>query len=136
MTPIAEIGAAGAPKDVSAVISIEASGLSAYVPPHSDYKDVSQGWVEAEYRCVKMRSDHVMVGFWTGEPGHVSFDAWPYTEVCSILSGRVAVRDRFGGEKQFGPGSGFVVPKGWAGDWVTLETSSKIFIAIDTPSVD
>jgi uncharacterized cupin superfamily protein len=119
------------PRDVSAIIDIRPDDGIAYVPPLSDYKNPSSNWTEVEYRFFESRSDHVTVGYWTGEPGSISYDAWPYMEVCSILSGRVAVKDPFGAQRQFGPGSVFIVPKGWAGEWITLESATKIFIAID-----
>ena len=64
------------------------------------------------------------------EPGEVTLDPWPYTEVCSILSGKVAVRDTDGKMAEFKAGDALMVPVGFVGDWITLEKSTKIFIAI------
>ena len=71
-----------------------------------------------------------MGGYWTGEPGSVEIDPWVYTEICSIISGRVAIADRNGRRLEFGPGEAFLIPKGFAGKWITLEPAKKIFLAI------
>lgn len=117
---------------VEAIVRIEPADLPPYVPPLADYKNPSAGWSEAEYRCfVTEPQGRATVGYWTGGPGEVSFDAWPYTEVCTILSGQVGLRDTFGRVAHFGAGQGFVVPRGWRGTWLTLQPSTKIFIAIE-----
>lgn len=120
-----------ASSDIGRIVKLGSEGASAHVPPLSDYLDVSANWSEAEYRCYEAAGAKVTVGYWTGEAGRIALDPWPYTEVCSIVSGRVALRDRQGRELVFGAGDGFVVPKGWAGIWITLEPSSKFFVMID-----
>lgn len=115
---------------IEAIIRIEPGELQAHTPPLTDYKRASENWSEAEYRCFSAAAVGALVGFWTGEPGEVSFDAWPYTEVCSILSGRVALRDGLRRTVTFGAGEGFIVPQGWCGTWLTLEPASKIFVAL------
>lgn len=100
------------------------------IPPLTDYAQRSPGWTEVEYPFVDRGSERVAVGFWTGEPGSVALDPWAYTEVCSILSGRVAVVDQTGRRKDFGPGEAFVVPKGFVGTWITVEAATKLFVAI------
>jgi uncharacterized protein len=102
-----------------------------FVPPLSDYDTASAGWSETETRCLELDTSHAVVGHWSGEPGKVTFDRWPYTEVCSILTGRVALEDLSGERVDFGPGDAFIVPKGWAGAWLTLENSTKVFLALE-----
>ncbi|WP_342643871.1 cupin domain-containing protein [Rhodoligotrophos ferricapiens] len=116
--------------DIGTIVKLGSAGISAYVPPLSDYQNVSETWQEAEYRCYETEGRKVTIGYWTGEPGQISLDPWPYTEVCSIVTGRVALRDQRGKEIVFGAGEGFLVPKGWAGAWITLEPSSKFFVMI------
>ncbi|GII31771.1 cupin domain-containing protein [Planotetraspora mira] len=116
--------------DISAITVLGATGRAPYVPPLSDYASASPSWAEAEFGCFDTATDSVRVGYWTGEPGTVRLDPWPYTEICSILTGRVAVADTAGGRIDFGPGDGFVVPKGFVGDWLTLEPATKYFIAV------
>lgn len=115
---------------IDAIIKIEAGSLCPYVPPLTDYTNPSANWSEAEYRCLEAGSEGVTVGYWQGEPGEVSFEAWPYTEVCSILSGRVGLRDGLQRIVTFGAGEGFIVPQGWRGSWLTLQPATKIFMAI------
>jgi uncharacterized cupin superfamily protein len=116
--------------DITSVVLIKPDDFAKYVPPLSDYRSASTPWVESEFRCLDLTTDRVTVGYWTGEPGSVQLDPWVYTEVCSIISGRVAVDDLQGGRLEFGPGEGFIIPKGFVGEWVTLEPSAKIFLAI------
>jgi uncharacterized cupin superfamily protein len=117
--------------DVSLIIAIEPGMRLPYVPPLTDYKASSPSWAEAEYHCLDLASSRVRVGYWAGNTGTVTLDPWVYTEVCSILSGRVAVVDPAGGRREFKAGDGFIVPKGFVGEWVTIEPSTKIYLAID-----
>jgi len=116
--------------DISAIRTISAGGGRTHVPPLSDYDAFSAGWSEVEHRHFEAASPNVVVGFWSGEPGAITLNAWPYTEICSILSGRVALRDRHGGRVEFGAGATFLVPQGFAGDWITIEPATKLFVAI------
>lgn len=115
---------------IEAVVTIGPDMARAFVPPLSDYQNLSEGWEETEYRHFTSPSGPVTVGYWTGEPGSVSFEAWPYVEVCSILSGRVAVEDEYGGRLEYGSGDVFMIPEGWTGTWLTLEPAQKLFVAI------
>lgn len=89
----------------------------------------SEVWVEAEYRATLPATD-ALVGAWEGEPGWVSFDSWPYHEVCVVLSGRVAIEDESGARADFEAGEAFVVPAGFRGTWHTIESTRKIFVGI------
>jgi uncharacterized cupin superfamily protein len=118
------------PLTVKDIAVMNGAGLDKHIPSPTDYAVSSPAWTEAEYPYVDRASGRVVAGFWTGEPGFVEIDSWAYTEVCSILSGKVAVVDQEGGRVEFGAGEAFMVPKGFAGTWVTIEASTKIFIAI------
>ena len=97
-------------------------------PALSDYDDASEGWTESEHRA-EIPGDHV-VGFWTGEPGWVRIDDWPYTEVCVILSGSVEIEDHQGQVRPYGQGESFVIPRGFRGIWRTVEPCEKVFVGI------
>jgi len=60
-----------------------------------------------------------------------SFGAWRvrYTEVelCHLIKGRVRLMSDAGKEWNFGPGSTFVINKGFSGIWETLEDCEKIY---------
>lgn len=101
---------------------------TAVVPALSDYDGASAGWTETEFRA-SLPGESV-VGFWTGEPGWVRIDIWPYTEVCVIRSGAVEIEDAAGARRQFGPGDSFVIPQGFQGVWHTLERCEKVFVGI------
>jgi uncharacterized cupin superfamily protein len=116
--------------DISAIKALTADEARRYVPPLSDYSAMSAGWEEVEYRHFVGSSSKVVVGLWEGAPGEVTLNPWPYTEVCSILSGRVAIRDQQGEEITFGAGAAFIVPSGFVGQWITMEPTSKLFVAI------
>lgn len=113
---------------IDAVTTVDRSGVRV-VPDASGYDSVSDGWVEAEYRAVELADDS-LGGLWEGEPGRVSFESWPYTEFCVMISGRVAVIDAAGGRREFGAGEAFVVPRGFRGTWETVEPSVKYFVAM------
>jgi uncharacterized cupin superfamily protein len=116
--------------DITSIITIDSAGRQPYVPPLSEYTVLSDQWLEQEFHCLDIRASRVVVGFWTGEPGRIRLDPWPYTEVCSIHSGRVAVVDLAGNTREFGARQSFIVPVGFRGEWVTIESSSKSYVAI------
>ncbi len=119
-------------RGLDAIIDIKADDAKAFVPPLSDYVNPSKGWAETEFRCFERDAPaKTFVGYWQGEPGEVSFDAWPYDEICSILEGEVGVRDEEGRVRRFSTGSGFVIPRGWKGTWITFTHARKIFVAVD-----
>ncbi|WP_053383985.1 cupin domain-containing protein [Leucobacter celer] len=104
---------------------------TATAPALSDYQAHSKGWAETEFPVATEAG--VTAGRWTGEPGWVEFDSWPYREFCVILEGRVAVESRDGTERfEYGPGEAFTIPQGFNGRWVTLEPTRKVFIGIET----
>ena len=117
--------------DISAIRNISTEGARRHVPPLTDYNSYSTDWNEVEYRHFEAASPHVVVvGFWSGAPGEITLSSWPYTEICSILSGRVAIRDQNGDRIEFAAGAAFLVPKGFVGDWITIEPATKLFVAI------
>lgn len=109
--------------------SISPELLRASQPPLDSYETVSDGWSEREYR-IDLGHSAVEGGYWTGEAGSVSFDSWPYSELCVILRGRVAVEDRTGARVEYGAGESFLIPQGFSGIWHTLEATEKIFVGV------
>jgi uncharacterized protein len=65
-------------------------------------------------------------GIWASDVGAMSV-AYTEEELCYILEGRVRLTDVNGAAKEFGPGSAFVIPAGFAGVWDTLEPVKKIY---------
>jgi uncharacterized cupin superfamily protein len=120
----------GSPSGIDRVRSVEPANGERFVPPLSDYHLLSAEWAEEEFRVFGGAAVSYTGGYWRGEPGAVRFDSWPYDEICVILKGRVAVQDTAGRRKEFGPGEAFHIPQGFQGDWITLEPSEKVFIAV------
>ena len=98
------------------------------IPGIGDYDEASPAWTESEHRATTPGES--IVGYWTGEPGWVRMDVWPYTEVCIIKSGAVEIEDSEGARRRFGAGDSFVIPQGFAGVWHTLEPTEKVFVGI------
>lgn len=98
------------------------------VPRLDDYDDASDGWTESEHRAA-LSAEHV-IGAWTGKPGWVRIDDWPYNEVCVIKSGAVEVEDATGAKRRFEAGDSFMIPQHFAGVWHTLEPCEKVFVGI------
>lgn len=116
---------------IEAIVEIGELGREAFVPPLSDYLNPSQNWHKAEYRCFEtIAPAKTFVGYWKGDPGEVSFDSWPYDEICSIIEGEVGVRDTDGRVRRFSAGAGFIVPRGWRGTCITFTPARKIFVAV------
>lgn len=99
------------------------------VPDPGSYDARSDDWEEAEYLAVELADDS-LAGLWEGTAGSVFFRSWPYTEFCVMLAGRVALTDKHGARREFGPGDAFVVPKGFTGTWTTLSPARKYFAAM------
>ncbi|MEE4210270.1 MAG: cupin domain-containing protein [Parvularcula sp.] len=70
------------------------------------------------------------VGIWHSDPGVVRFPSYPFDEVCMVVEGSVILRDADGGEERFGSGDVFIVPKGWAGDWIMQEPLRKFYVEL------
>ncbi|HHM9105426.1 transcriptional regulator [Pseudomonas aeruginosa] len=106
-------------------------GVGKLVRPEWPEDTASPGWSEAEYRSFVNASGSLFGGTWAGEPGELQLDSYPYNEICVMLQGHVALIDTQGGRKDFRAGEAFFVPKGFSGVWLTVQPSSKIFIAVE-----
>lgn len=65
-------------------------------------------------------------GIWASDVGAMKV-AYTEEELCYLLEGRVRLTDSSGAAREFGPGSAFVIPAGFAGVWETLEPVKKIY---------
>jgi uncharacterized cupin superfamily protein len=70
------------------------------------------------------------VGLWESEPAtwKVSYSEY---EFCTILEGRILMRDDTGGEITVGPGDSFVISAGFSGTWQVLEKARKIYVIFE-----
>lgn len=110
-------------------ISLTPANGHVNVPALTDYDDVSPIWREREF-LADTDAHAFIAGAWEGDPGWVRFDAWPYSEICFIQSGRVAVEALDGRRWEYGPGDAFLIPAGFSGVWHTIEPSRKVFVGV------
>ncbi|MBS3183086.1 cupin domain-containing protein [Leucobacter manosquensis] len=72
----------------------------------------------------------ISTGLWECTVGDFTAERLGYTEICTILSGRVTI-DVAGHEpEEFGPGDVMVMPSGWIGVWRVHEPLRKHFTTI------
>ncbi|MFK0270445.1 cupin domain-containing protein [Pseudomonas asiatica] len=106
-------------------------GQGQVVVPVWNEGTASEDWKETEFRSFQNKTGSLFGGTWQGSPGRLVLEAYPYNEICVMLTGHVALVDSDGGRKDFKAGESFFVPKGFSGVWLTIEESSKIFIAVE-----
>ncbi len=70
-------------------------------------------------------------GVWSCSPCTERIDAQPCDEFCQVLEGTVVLTSDDGTVHEFGPGDGFVVPKGWAGTWHMPVAVRKTYVVLD-----
>jgi hypothetical protein len=71
-------------------------------------------------------TEQFFAGIWSSTVGAKKV-AYTEEELCYILEGRARLTDINGASREFGPGSAFVIPAGFAGIWETLEPVKKIY---------
>lgn len=71
-----------------------------------------------------------LAGVWTCTPGTMKLTDYPFNEMAVIIEGRIVVTDEDSGEtKEFGPGDGLAIRKGFRGTWTMPEKVLKRFAA-------
>ncbi|MDB5523040.1 MAG: cupin [Rhizobium sp.] len=70
----------------------------------------------------------VEVGVWECTPGRFTASRETNSEICHIVSGRVALHNGDGSTKDVGPGEVLVLPIGWKGEWTIHEKTRKLYI--------
>lgn len=74
--------------------------------------------------------DRIDTGLWECTPGDFTAVREGYTEICTILSGRVTIEVAGADPEEFGPGDVMVMPSGWAGTWRVHEPLRKHYTTI------
>lgn len=69
-------------------------------------------------------------GLWECTPGVFTAERSGYTEICTILSGRVTVEADGEEPQEFGPGDVMVMPSGWRGVWRVREPLRKHYTTV------
>ncbi|MFT4232723.1 MAG: cupin domain-containing protein [Leucobacter sp.] len=76
-------------------------------------------------------SGRIDTGLWECTPGDFTAERSGYTEICTILSGRVTIEVDGEEPEEFGPGDVMVMPSGWKGVWRVHEPLRKHYTTID-----
>lgn len=69
-------------------------------------------------------------GLWECTPGDFTAERNGYTEICTILSGRVFLEVEGQEPEEFGPGDVMIMPSGWKGVWRVTEPVRKHYTNI------
>lgn len=72
----------------------------------------------------------IETGLWECTRGDFTAERSGYTEICTILSGRVEVQAGDDEPIEFGPGDVMVMPSGWKGTWRVREPLRKAYTTI------
>lgn len=75
-------------------------------------------------------ADRIDTGLWECTPGTFSATREGYTEICTILQGRVTVTGEGEEPREFGPGDVMVMPSGWVGIWQVHEPLRKHYTTV------
>lgn len=73
----------------------------------------------------------VDTGIWECTPGVFTAARVGYSEICTILAGRVTIEVEGEAPEEFGPGDVMVMPSGWTGVWRVHEPLRKHYTTID-----
>lgn len=76
-------------------------------------------------------NDRIGTGLWECTPGVFTAERNGYTEICTILSGRVFLEVEGEEPEEFGPGDVMVMPSGWKGKWRITEHLRKHYTTIN-----
>ncbi len=68
------------------------------------------------------------VAFWESKAGTLRSLGYPIDEFVYVIAGELETVDADGTVKHFGPGSTFVIPKGWIGEWRMKTDFKKVFV--------
>lgn len=92
---------------------------------------VTEGLTEAGLPVWSGGPNHrIETGLWECSAGDFTAERVGYTEICTILAGRVTVEVAGAEPQDFGPGDVMVMPSGWVGTWRVHEPLRKHFTTI------
>jgi uncharacterized cupin superfamily protein len=112
------------------VIDLEVLSTSDVKMPAFELKPTSTtGQREATMPVAGLRTAHA--GVWECEAGTFTADRADMAEVCTIMSGRaIIITEGSSDHHEVGPGSLFVLPRGWRGTWVVTEQIRKTYVML------
>lgn len=86
---------------------------------------------QEEASTVIWKEGKIDTGLWECTEGTFTATREGYTEICTILSGRVKIGADGEEAKEYGPGDIVVMPSGWKGTWEVLERVRKHYTIIN-----
>lgn len=72
----------------------------------------------------------ITLGIWACNAGAVDIQGHAADEACFVMRGSVTLTDSDGRSETFGPGDGFLLPRGFRGTWSQSDDFAKMFVAI------
>ena len=69
-------------------------------------------------------------GIWEATPGKWQI-SYTEEEFCAILEGKIILTNAEGIAESFGKGDAFIIPKGFAGTWETIEAVKKWYVIFE-----
>jgi uncharacterized cupin superfamily protein len=76
--------------------------------------------------------DGIISGIWTCNAGAVEIRGHPVNEICFVVRGSVTVTDEGGRAETFKAGEGFLLPRGFGGQWSNSDDFAKLFVAVES----
>ena len=98
--------------------------------PHAP-KPTSIDGAQTEAALSVWATDRIDTGLWECTPGVFTAERVGYSEICTILSGRVTIEVEGAAPEDFGPGDVMVMPSGWRGTWRVHEPLRKHYTTIN-----
>jgi hypothetical protein len=86
---------------------------------------------ESGYNFYTDDTKQLIAGVWECTPGMAEIVDFPYDEFCILLEGSVVIKDSSGHKETYGPGDGFVIPKGFNGTWSMPVTVRKYYVIFE-----
>ncbi|MBS1844605.1 MAG: DUF861 domain-containing protein [Actinobacteria bacterium] len=77
-----------------------------------------------------------LIGIWECTPGRFPVSKPDSTSTMYFFSGAGSITDENGESHPIIPGSAFVEPEGWRGEWTITETVRKLYVITRGPSAD
>ena len=91
---------------------------------------ITDGQTEAARVLWQAEGGRIDTGLWEATAGTFTATRDGYTEICTLLSGRVTITGEGEEPVTYGPGDIIVMPSGWSGEWEVHETVRKHYTVI------
>lgn len=99
------------------------------LPPHATKPTATTEGMTESGQSV-WANDRIDTGLWECNAGSFTATREGYSEICTILSGRVTLEVEGLENEEFGPGDIMVMPSGWKGIWHVTEPLRKHYTTV------